>query len=51
MGNQVTTFHFLIFMLNDEREVFIFCGTIAQIFRAKKDIVSVSYLTVFGFPL
>ena len=46
-------FHFLIFILNDEREVqfFIFCGTIAQIFGAKKDMVSAPYLTVFGFLL
>ena len=43
-------FHFLIFILNDEREVkfFIFWGTIAQIFEARKDMVSVPYLTLFG---
>ena len=44
-------FHFLVFILNNEGEVqfFIFWGTIAQIFGAKKDMVSVPYLTVFGF--
>ena len=38
-------------MLNDQREMhfFIFLGTIAQIFGAKKDMLSVPYLTIFGF--
>ena len=49
-------FHFLIlfsFILNDESEVQVFniLGTVAQIFGAKKDMVSVPYLTVFGFLL
>ena len=36
-------FHFLIFILNDDREVqlFIFWGTTALVFGAKKDMVSV----------
>ena len=40
-------------MLNDEREMqfFIFLGTIAQIFGAKRDMFSVPYLTVIGFLL
>ena len=44
-------FRFSDIILNDEKEVqfFIFCGTIAQIFGAKKDLVSVPYLTVLGF--
>ena len=32
-----------------EPESFIFCGIKDQIFGDKKDIVSVPYLTVFGF--
>ena len=32
-----------------EPESFIFCGIKDQIFGGKKDIVSVPYLTVFGF--
>ena len=42
-----------MFILNDERELqfFIFSGTIVQIAGAKKDMVSVPYLTVFGFLL
>ena len=40
-----------MFVLNDERKVqfFIFYGTIAQIFGAKKDMVSVPYFTFLGF--
>ena len=46
-------FNFLVIILNDEREeqFFIFWGTIAQNFGVKKNIVSVPYLTVFGFLL
>ena len=46
-------FHFLIIIVNDEREeqFFIFWGTIAHIFGLKKNTVSVPYLTVFGFLL
>ena len=32
-----------------ELESFIFCGIKAQVFGDKKDVVSVLYLTVFGF--
>ena len=44
-------FHFLMFFLKHgkEPESFIFCGIKDQIFGDKKDIVSVPYLTVFGF--
>ena len=44
-------FHFLMFFLKHgkEPESFIFCGIKDQIFGYKKDIVSVPYLTVFGF--
>ena len=43
-------FHFLFFFKHDkEPESFICCGTKNQIFGDKKDIVSVPYLTVFGF--
>ena len=43
--------HFLMFFLKHgkEPESFIFCGIKDQIFGDKKDIVSVPYLTVFGF--
>ena len=37
------------FIHDKEPESFIFCGTKDQIFGDKKDIVSVPYLTVFGF--
>ena len=52
-ATRVSGFHFLIMILNDKREVqsFIYCVTIAQIFGAKKDMVSVPYLTVFVFLL
>ena len=44
-------FHFLMFFLKHgkEPESFIFCGIKDQIFGDKKDVVSVPYLTVFGF--
>ena len=48
-------FHFLILYFNygKELESFIFCGIKTQIFGYKKDIqwdiISVPYLTVFGF--
>ena len=48
-------FHFLIFILNDKREVqlFIFWGTIAQIFGTKNDMISVhtSLFLVFYYIL
>ena len=42
-------FHFLMFFLKHvkETESFIFCDIKDQIFGDKKDIVSVSHLTVF----
>ena len=48
-----SAFHFLIFILNNERalEFFIFLRTIVKIFGAKKDMVSVPYRPVFGFLL
>ena len=44
-------FHFLMFFSKHSKELesFIYCGIKYQIFGDKKDIVSVSYLTVFGF--
>ena len=49
MGSWV--FHILILFRKHGKklESFIFCGIKAQIFGHKKDIVSVPYLTVFGF--
>ena len=46
-------FYILIFILNDDRKAqfLIFWGTTAQIFGAKKDMVSVPYLIIFGFLL
>ena len=45
-------FHFLMFFLikhGKEPESFMFCDIKDQIFADKRDIVSVPYLTVFGF--
>ena len=49
--NDMDGFHFLMFLLKHDKELesFIYCGIKYQIFGDKKDIVSVSYLTVFGF--
>ena len=46
-------FYFLIFLLHDEKEVqfFIFWGSIAQIFGAQIDKVSVPWFVAFGFLL
>ena len=40
---------FFFFKHGKEPEYFIFCGIIDQVFGDKIDIVSVPYLTVFGF--
>ena len=42
--------HFLVLFLKHVKklESFVFCSTKAQIFRDKKDIASVPYLTLFG---
>ena len=49
-------FHFLMLFLKHGKELesiiflwHIFCGIKAQIFGDKKNIVSVPYITVFGF--
>ena len=49
--NDMDGFHFLMFFSKHGKELesFIYCGIKYQIFGDKKDIVSVSYLTVFGF--
>ena len=45
-------FHFLFFLKHGkEPQSFTLCGIKDQIFGDKKDIVSVPYLTVFGFLL
>ena len=45
-------FYILILFLKHfkQLEPFIFCGTKAYSFEDEKDIVSVPYLTVFGYP-
>ena len=48
MGSWVSIFCFFL-KHGKEPESFTFCGIKDQIFGDKKDIVSVSYLTVFGF--
>ena len=44
-------FHFLIFILKDDRRIqfFIFSENTAQIFWVRKDVVSLPYFIVFGF--
>ena len=48
MGSWVSIFCFFL-KHGKEPESFTFCGIKDQIFEDEKDIVSVPYLTVFGF--